>query len=232
MGLKCDLCMQERPIDEYENIDSGIICKWCMEGKEAPVQTQKALTDKARSMGRQLSDLDGATLPADTGKVRGVLGRFYENYGGPSRFADDLYDTLQELKQRRPVPTAVGHIQLGILKLHHALETTEHEADARHMSDEQLARETEVAMLKIIVDAAESPKKTQVLNDLLARKGLSLSQMDGHEMMDAISHQVEELEDVGSSASVATGTGQAEPGDFEGLPPGDPTGSGPSEQGE
>ena len=171
--LTCEWCRLEFPIDQFPNLREGTICSSCMQGRD-PQQVQEALMQQAKHVSGQLLALNPGELGENFGKVKGVLSDIYGKFGGTSGFAEHLYWVISQLSARDPVPPSVGHLMLGLMKLHHTVEQTEAQVTATEMSDEQLRRETELATVKMFIESAGDPSKRKMLDQVLGKHGLTI----------------------------------------------------------
>jgi hypothetical protein len=96
---------------------------------------------------------------------------------------------LTELCNRKPMPTAVGHILINIMKLHHVVERSSKELSIKEMTVEQLKREQDMATLQLIAESMSDPSKMRHLELLFARYGKSIREADASEVIDVVAKQ-------------------------------------------
>jgi hypothetical protein len=186
---KCENCLDEFPIEQFPNLQVGMICSSCMKG-DASRRAERAIKDKAQSLAGQLSSLDGSELAgADTAKVRQILGDIYGSFGGTTSFANHLHWVIMELCKRRPIPTAVGQLMVNLMKLHHQVESQEEQTAAREMSDEQLRRETELAAMRLFVESASDADRRKMVERVLGKHGLVITEANSDQLVDVVDAQ-------------------------------------------
>ena len=189
----CELCRIDQPVANFPNLSQGFICAGCMMGDD---QRQKDLDEAAREKARQLAVDLGSMNPDDIvgeiPKVKTILSEMYRNFGGPAGFANQFFMTIEELSKRKPMPASVAQLMLNFLKLHHSVEQTDEAIEARQMTDEQLAKERDLALLKMVTDAAGAPEKIEALKAVLAKQGLSLQEATPDELLDVAAKQLPE----------------------------------------
>lgn len=193
--LQCELCLEEKPVAEFSRFENGLICKSCMTGRNTK-KLDSALKEKAKHIAGQLAEMSPGDLGGGVGKVRTILSDVYAQFGGTTAYAAHLHYVIMKLTEQNPMPASVGHIMLNIMKLHHTVEQTEETITAREMSDEQLKREHQLTMMRIATEAMDDPEKRKVLELMLSKKGLAITEADPHESI-ALSAEIldsEELE--------------------------------------
>ena len=62
---------------------------------------------------------------------------------------------------------------------------------AREMSDDQLRRETELATVRMIVEAAANPEKKKMLESILGRHGLKLEEASEQDLIEVAANAVD-----------------------------------------
>ena len=187
----CDHCHNEYPIDRFPNLQLGRICSGCMTGIDI-AKAEKALGQRAEQLSKSLTELSPQALSKDVDRVRTILGSIYSEFGGTTGFATQLHWVIMELCKRSKVPASAGQLMVNVLKLHHSVEQAEEVVDARMMTDEQLRREQEVAIMKMTMEAMDDPAKLNNLSKLLEKQGLKLTQMDASERVARIASEIEE----------------------------------------
>lgn len=187
--LRCDQCLNEKPIEEFPNISAGTICQQCMYGDKA-AKTELALKAKAKQIAGQLASSSPEDMVGNIGSVRSIISDVYAEFGGTSGFASYLYYVITELSARKPMPAAVGQLLLNLMKLHHAIEQTEESINAREMTDEQLKREHEIAMMRIAMEAIGDPDKRKALDLMLQKAGLTISKASPEKIIEDVEAEV------------------------------------------
>lgn len=191
----CETCLRDFPISEFPNLTVGTICASCLAGKDS-AKAEKRLENRALAMAKRLSDVDPKALNlAQTARVRDVVADVYRNFGGPTGFADHLSWVILKLSAEQPLKPSVGHLMLGFMKLHHSVEQSQDDVDAREMTDEQLKREQQIEMTRLILEAMNDPDKRESLEDLLMRQGVKLQDAEPAEILGFVAKRTEELED-------------------------------------
>lgn len=191
-SLRCEACLNEYPIETFPDLIKGVICKTCLDGTKME-KTQRVLKEKALSMANSLAGMDDQQVSGQLGSVSRILAEVYTNFGGPSGFASQLHQVLIELCNRKPMPTAVGHILINIMKLHHTVERSSQELSIKEMTLDQLKREQDMATLQLIAESMSDPAKMRQLELLFARFGKSIKEAGASEIIDVVSHRAETL---------------------------------------
>jgi hypothetical protein len=191
-SLRCEACLNEYPIETYPDLIKGVVCKTCLDGTKME-KTQRILKEKAQSMANALAGMDEQQVSGQLGSVSQILAEVYTNFGGPSGFASQLHQVLVELCNRKPMPTAVGHILINIMKLHHTVERSSQELSIKEMTLDQLKREQDMATLQLIAESMSDPVKMRQLELLFARFGKSIKEAGASEIIDVVSHRAETL---------------------------------------
>lgn len=180
--LTCELCRNDYPIARFPKLDVGVICDGCMTG-QSMTNVDRAMKAKAISMAKEVAVIRG--VQAELPKLKSVLSSVYDQFGGPGGYAQYFYWVIMELSKKRPLSPQVAQLMLGFMKLHHSLEQTEETTAAREMTDEQLRRETELATIRLLVDSAGDPEKRAMLESVLGKHGLKLTDADASEVIEA-----------------------------------------------
>ena len=196
--MDCEKCGQSLPISQFQDLHLGAYCRACVMGRDLAVReqakVQEALKLKAKEIAGSLIDSKGEGLAPEAGKVRAVLAEIYANFGGPTGYAAHLHHVIMELSRRKPMPASVGHLMINLMKLHHNIEQTEELVTARDMTDEQLRQEQQMAMMKIVLDAAVDPQKRQMLELMLSKQGLTIADADPHKTISAVADHLQQQE--------------------------------------
>jgi len=173
----------------FKHLEHGMICIGCMRGDRYR-RSEEAMKDKAKSIAGQLvslaKDKEIGAASFDTASLKLILGDIYKSFGGPTSFASHLHWVIMELSRRKPIPAAVGHIMVNLMKLQHAVEMREDQVTAREMTDEQLKRETELAAMRLLVDQANDSERRKMLDSVLGQYGLTIREASADEIMEVV----------------------------------------------
>lgn len=191
--LLCEHCLKEKPVESFANYQESVICRSCMTGINTE-KAEKALGQRAIAISKQLSDLTPGEAATELGRVKSILSDVYGEFGGTSGYASQLHWVIMQLCGREEVPASAGHLMINLLKLHHSIEQAEEVVDARKMTDEQLRRETDVAVMQLTLEAMSDPAKLEALSKLLLPHGMKLVEATPGEMIDAVAAMSEELD--------------------------------------
>lgn len=181
--MRCDQCLVDKPMEQFPNLSLGLVCNACLSGEKA-ARAETALKAKAQQIAGQLIASKPEDLAANIGGVKSILSDLYREFGGTSGYAAHLHYIIMELSARRPMPAAVGQLMVNLMKLHHTVEQTEESINAREMTDDQLRREHDLAMMRIAMEAIGDPEKRKALEAMLRREGLVLSEASGTKLID------------------------------------------------
>jgi hypothetical protein len=173
--LRCDRCLEDKPIESFPDIGVSTICQVCISGEKA-AKTEIALKEKAKQVAGALASMKPDQLNGSIGSVKSILSDLYGEFGGTSGYASYLHWVIVELSNRKPMPAAVGSLMVNLLKLHHTIEQTEESINAREMTEEQLRREQNLAMMRIAMEAMGDPEKRKALEEMLGKQGLVISE--------------------------------------------------------
>jgi hypothetical protein len=182
------MCGVEYPVSRFPNLSLGIVCEACINGQVA-TGVDEALVKKTTAMAKQIMSVDSSEVLAAMPKLKGILAGVYREFGGPEGFAQHFFWVLKELSNRRPLPATVGSLMLGFMKLHHSLENAEENVAARDMTDEQIRREMELEMMRLIMDSSGDPEKRKMLERVLGANGLKLENAG---VLDVVNASVDE----------------------------------------
>lgn len=188
--LTCDVCGKNLPIAFFPNPDFGNVCDSCLNSKKED-KTREAIKKKTELVARQAASLTQADIGDTVPRLKTMLSSVYREFGGPDGFSQHFFWIISELSRRKPVPASVGSLMLGFMKLHHSLEQTEETIVAREMSDDQLRRETELATVRMIVEAAANPEKKKMLESILGRHGLKLEEASEQDLIEVAANAVD-----------------------------------------
>ena len=187
--IQCERCREEKPPERFPDMSQGAICQTCMSGVPTS-HLDKELQLRAKAIAGQLVDVSADDLGAELPKVKSIISDIYSQFGGPSGYAMHLHFIITELSKRRPLPTSVGQLMVNLMKLHHSIEQTDADVHASELTDEQLKREHELALVRIALDASADPDKRNMLNAILGKQGLKIAEMDGAEAMADVQERV------------------------------------------
>lgn len=172
--LNCEMCGVDYPSSRFPDLTLGIVCQGCLTGRN-PSQMEHAIAEKTKAIANQLMSIDSPELLSGTPEINGILAGVYREFGGPEGFAQHFYWIIQELSRRKPIPAAVGALMISFMKLHHSVEKAQANVTARDMTDEQLRREMELEMMRLVMDSSGDPEKRKMLDKVLGANGLKLS---------------------------------------------------------
>ena len=193
--ITCERCHEDLPLSEFRELNHGAICNACMSSQNAKV-AQAAIAEQAKSVAAELAAMNPDEIGHETAKVRTVLSEVYRHFGGVSGFSQHLYYVAMELSKRRPMPAAAGQLLLQLLKIHHNVEQSESEISAREMTDEQLRRQQNIEVTKMMIDSLADPKRRRALESVLKREGFRLEDGTPAELIESVPAMVEEMETV------------------------------------
>jgi hypothetical protein len=81
---------------------------------------------------------------------------------------------------------------LQFLKLHFTLETKDEDLDLKKMTDEQIRREQDLAMMQLVLEASENPMRRDALSAMLEKQGYRMEKMDDKELTQSVLKRVDE----------------------------------------
>jgi hypothetical protein len=188
--LRCEKCLESHPAAHFTNRDAGLICTCCKVGIKTEL-SEAALTVKAKELATKFAEFSPDDVNS-LGRLRDVMANIYGNFGGTTGFANFLHGVIVDLSNRTPVPSSVGLLMISLMKLHHTIELSEELVHARELTDDQLKRETELATIRLVVDAASDPSKKDMLNTILGKHGYAIKKSDPAEVIDSIARKVDD----------------------------------------
>ena len=183
--LVCDLCAKEYPTSRFPDLDLGVVCDGCLTGQQMS-KTDEAIKKKVKDMASQLSTLSEDEVIVGLPKLKNVMSSIYREFGGPADFASHFFWVISELGKRKPVPTALGTLMISFMKLHHSIEQADENISARDMTDDQLRREMDLEMMKLLMESAGDPDKRAMLDRVLSARGLKLEESSPKEVMASV----------------------------------------------
>lgn len=182
--MSCELCGSEYPTSRFPNLELGVICDGCLTGEKMD-KLDEAIKAKTSLIARQVSSLGSDEVAVALPKLKNMLASVYGDFGGPEAYGQHFYWVIRQLSSRKPIPSAVGTLMLGFMKLHHQIEQADDNISAREMTDDQLRMSMEIEMMKLVVEAASEPAKRKALEKVLGTHGLKLENTGPKEMIDS-----------------------------------------------
>lgn len=179
----CTECYKRLPLDCFRFPRTK--CVECL-GKEADDKRQIAQLETLRSRTKDMMAqvLDENFLPTPgTPQLMEVISEVYQCFGGPRNFAKKIYDQIEELLARRPVSAASVGVMLQFMRLQMKLEENLKKEELAEMSDDQLKREQDIGLMKLMLDAAADPRRRVVLDRLMAMQGMKLLDVQPEEIL-------------------------------------------------
>lgn len=178
-SLPCSACGRRLPIECFKL--PRTVCADCLVAFETR-NRQQVMDEKAKALMTRLLD-DNFIPSAGLTQMADILGEVYNCFGGPKCFAQQMYDQMQKVMARVPAQTGAVLLLLKFLKLHMNVEENLRLQETADMTDDQLRREQELGLMKLMLDAATDPKRRQLLDQLMGLHGIKLVGMTPAEIL-------------------------------------------------
>lgn len=187
--MVCSTCKNSFPADKFPELGGEPVCEFCMTGESLAAAKEKliAKTDQIAKGILDATGVDG-TIP----KLNGVVSAIYKEFGGPVGFAQSFKWMMDEFMDRRQIPVQAANIMLQFMKIHFQLETKDQDLDLKKMTDDQIRREQDLAMMQLVLEAAENPMRRDALSAMLEKQGYRMEKMDDKELTESVLKRVDE----------------------------------------
>lgn len=189
--IECSRCQMVWPAEKFPDVGDSTVCEHCLAGEDAEKAKQKLIA-KTRALATKMMDVqeqEKLLPPLNT-----IVSQVYEEFGGPRAFAQRFHWMINELCERSVIPASAPALMLQFLKLHQAVETQNGQDDMRKLTDEQIRREQSMAMMQMVLDAANDPSKRAMLEEMLKGHGLSITKVDPEEEAKELVRRINEME--------------------------------------
>lgn len=112
-----------------------------------------------------------------------VIEEIYSSFGGPRTFARHVHEQMREVMNRRPATSASVAMLLRFMQLHWKVEESVKAQAVSDMTDDQLRREQDIGLMKMILDAATDPGRRELLDKFMSLQGMKLVGMTSTEIL-------------------------------------------------
>lgn len=178
---RCSECKVEKPLHYFSYLPQDSRCHTC-----CPAALGALIAEKKIEMVRKdANDIFGEVNKGrDVPRIDELLGEVYRRYGGFTSFAQAFVDDLKTAQQARPGSIGVLQIEMALMKLTAQSTKLSDDKEMDQMTLEELKAARNQALLQMIADAAEDPRKVQVIKGLLDARGLVPSEENVQEVLD------------------------------------------------
>ena len=187
--MVCSTCKNSFPEDKFPDLGGDAVCEFCMTG-ESIKEAKEKLIAKTDAIAKKMLDVTGVegTVP----KLNSVVSAIYKEFGGPVGFAQSFKWMMDEFMGRKVIPVQAANVMLQFMKIHFQLETKDEDFDLKKMTDEQIRREQDLAMMQLVLEASENPLRRDALSAMLEKQGYRMEKMDDKELTQSVLRRVEE----------------------------------------
>jgi hypothetical protein len=188
--LICERCGIEWGVDHFPEITNSLICEYCLAGEDANKARVK-LVAKAKDIANKL--LDATEAESQSPLTDTVCAEIYREFGGARGYAVYFKSVIDELMSRHQVPASAGTLLLNFLKIHLNVEAKKDESLLRDMTDEQIRREQDLAMMQLIMESANDKDKMELLKKAMSRQGMKIEMIEPAEQLSDAVKQANDL---------------------------------------
>ena len=187
--VECQNCRQRFPV-QYIKLPFGE-CYDCWRRKR-DARVRSGMDETAKSLMNQVLDENFIPTKGLT-ELGEIITEVYECFGGPRNFAMAIHAELERLMQLNKPQASTVSLMLRFMQLHWKVEERIKTLSAAELSDEQLAREQELGIIKMLLDAALDPQRRQMLDKLMGLQGMKLVDMQAAEIIKNNDHIQREI---------------------------------------
>lgn len=188
--LICERCKIEWGVDHFPEVCDALICEYCLAGEDANKARVK-LAAKAKDIANKL--LDATEVESQSPLTDTVCAEIYREFGGARGYAVYFKSVVDELMSRQQVPASAGSLLLNFLKIHLNVEAKKDQNILRDMTDEQIRREQDLAMMQLIMESANDSDKMELLKKAMGRQGMRIEMIDPAEQLSDAVREANEL---------------------------------------
>jgi hypothetical protein len=188
--LICERCGIEWGVDYFPEVTDSLICEYCLAGEDASKARVK-LVAKAKDIANKL--LDATEVESQSPLTDTVCAEIYREFGGARGYAVYFKSIIDELMSRQQVPASAGTLMLNFLKIHLNVEAKKDQNLLRDMTDDQIRREQDLAMMQLIMESAGDSDRMELLKQAMKRQGLRIEQIDPSEQLAEAVRKANEL---------------------------------------
>jgi hypothetical protein len=217
--MKCSRCEKDYPISFFPSLTKiGIVCEACLNPMSTAGEAREVMLAQVKEMTDQVLDLQFSDESSALPKLKVAVTEIYKEFGGPRQFAAKFRWMIDQLSARRPFPASAAQLMINFLKLHHSVEQTDESINARQMTDEQIKREQQLAVIEMVMDAAGDPVKLKALESIFRDAGMKIVEIEPEERLkDITDRMLETANDIAEINRTAGGGEEKVQGSPTGL---------------
>lgn len=173
-------CGQEKALHHFSYLPFDTRCWAC-----CPAQLGEEIAGRKIDLVRkQANDIFGEVdKGAGVPRIDELLGEVYRRFGGFTTFAQSFVDDLKKAQQLRPGSIGVLQVEMALMKLTAQSTKLLDDKEMDQMTIEEMKAARNQALMQMIAEAAEDPRKVEVIKKLLDARNMVASDENAQEVL-------------------------------------------------